>query len=119
MSFIINKIKPFDYNDKYNYLSDNQTIGTSQYYKKKYGEKFSDLDYRILEIKSRDEYTLDDLEEAILYRKQQKMLIAYEYNNLVKEPMDNWYKLMHEIKMHYNSLTMHRIRKQIINPVSI
>ena len=106
MSFQINKIKTFNHDDKYNFLPDNQTIGTAQYYKKKYGDKFSDYDYRILEIKSRDGYTEQDLNDAIVERKHNTVLVVYEYNEIVNSPMDAHYKLMHDIKTHYKNLNI-------------
>ena len=101
MSFNINKITGFDYTNKYNYLSDNDTIGTAQYYHKKFGDKFSMLDYKILEIKSRNEFTDDDLDEALLKRKHHNALVAYEYNDIVNGFIDPHYKLMYAIKQHF------------------
>ena len=77
MAFKINKIKSLDYNDKYNYSLDNQTIGTAQYYKKKYGDKFDDCDYKILEISSRSGYTDEDLTEAIKSKQLFKLITKY------------------------------------------
>ncbi len=101
MAFNVNKIKGFDYSNKYNYLSDNDTVGTALYYQKKFGDKFSYHDYLILEIKSREGKTEADLDEALLIRKHHNALVAHEYNEILAGSMDPHYQLMHEIKNHY------------------
>lgn len=48
--------KKFDYNDITNFLPDNFTIGTSDFYKTKFNDKLPDYYCDILEILSRVEY---------------------------------------------------------------
>lgn len=63
MSFI-NK-KPIDKKCMYRFLSDNQTIGTEQYYRNKLGDGLPDELYQYLEIKSKPEYTDEDLKKVM------------------------------------------------------
>lgn len=72
--------RKFDYGDKYAFLPDNHTIGTKEYFKRKYGDKFPDHIYDILEANHRQEYTEQDkaqLMDAIftLQREQNEKLM--------------------------------------------
>lgn len=51
--------------DFYKLLPDNLTIGTQDYFKNKYGDKFSDTVYKYMEIKARKEYNENDEEDYI------------------------------------------------------
>ena len=48
--------KKFDYNDINNFLPDNQTVGTSDFYRDKFKLKFPDQFYEMFEIMARSEY---------------------------------------------------------------
>jgi hypothetical protein len=49
----------------YRFQPDNQTIGTEEYYRIKFGDKFPDEMYKFLEVKSRVEYDEKDEEKII------------------------------------------------------
>ena len=49
-----------DYSDQYAFLPDNNTIGTKEYFKKKYGDKFPEYIYDIMEAEHRIEYSEED-----------------------------------------------------------
>jgi hypothetical protein len=46
-------LKKNNLNDPYNFLPDNQTVGTFGYWKRKFGDKFDDFTYEIWEAQSR------------------------------------------------------------------
>ena len=54
-----------DYSDQYAFLPDNRTIGTKEYFKRKYGDKFPDYIYEIMEAEHRVEYTKEDKSNLI------------------------------------------------------
>ena len=63
MSFISKK--PIDKEIIFRYLPDNYTIGTEEYYRNKFGDKFPDEVYKYLEVKSREEYTEEDVKFVV------------------------------------------------------
>ena len=77
--------KRFDHNDINNYLPDNETIGKSEYFKNKFGEKVDDYICQILEVSTRKEFNDEDenkrLIEQIKEEKRQydeKLMKEYE-----------------------------------------
>ena len=71
-----------DYNDINNYLSDYFTIGTVEYWKKKY-PKLPEEQYIILEMRSREEYDEGDLyhfkQELDIWKSAQAQKILNEF----------------------------------------
>ena len=63
MSFIIKK--PVDNTNIFRFLPDNHTIGTEEYYRNKFGDKFPDEVYKYLEVTTREEYTDADIKYVI------------------------------------------------------
>ena len=63
MSFIIKK--PVDNTNIFRFLPDNHTIGTEEYYRNKFGDKFPDEVYKYLEATTREEYTDEDIKYVI------------------------------------------------------
>ena len=63
MSFIIKK--PVDNTNIFRFLPDNYTIGTEDFYRNKFGDKFPDEVYKYLEVTSREEYTEEDIKIVI------------------------------------------------------
>lgn len=77
--------KKFNYDDTTNFIMDNNTIGTSDYYKQKFYDK---LPYELcqeLEIKSRIEYDDDDLKEFYIRVQQYKQ---EQHHKIMKEFLD-------------------------------
>jgi DNA polymerase III delta prime subunit len=82
MSFIIKK--QIDKENIFRFLPDNHTIGTEEFYRNKFGDKFPDELYKYLEVKSREEYTEEDIKFIVdkineakkLY--ESKLLIEFE-----------------------------------------
>ena len=62
MSFIKPKIQ--DKSSLYRFMSDSHTVGTEEYYKNKFGNKFPDELYKYFEVKARPEY--DEKDEKTL-----------------------------------------------------
>jgi cupin superfamily acireductone dioxygenase involved in methionine salvage len=91
--------KKFDHEDLYNYLPDNYTIGTYQFYKLKFQDKLDDHRCRYLEAISRKEFDEVDLLEILEdYEKQQNAIISeYNLRHHHSEP-DAHYKMLREIK---------------------
>jgi hypothetical protein len=92
MSFIKNFQKVTNNNSIFRFLPDNQTIGTEEYYRQKLGDNFPDELYKYLEIKSRVEYTDDDLQFAMevisnAQREYEKQLLA-EFEDRANENND-------------------------------
>jgi hypothetical protein len=83
------KKKAYDYDDPKNYLTDNQTIGTAEYYKKKI-PNLPDHMYHILESSARIEYTQDDARQkfrelVFSIKKEQDDKLMKEYEDRVEE----------------------------------
>ena len=82
MSFIIKK--QIDKENIFRFLPDNHTIGTEEFYRNKFGDKFPDELYKYLEVKSREEYTEEDIKFVVdkineakkIY--ESKLLIEFE-----------------------------------------
>jgi len=66
----------------YRFQPDNLTIGTEEYYRTKFGDKFPDEMYKFLEVKSRVEYDEEDeqklINDILEYRKIYNMLLEME-----------------------------------------
>ena len=94
--------KKMDHTDMTNYLSSNRTIGTYDYWKKKFGDKFDDEFYYYLEVLSRKEYNESVTNELLntikqqLQEEQEKVMKEYFERSSV-EP-DDYNKLLREIK---------------------
>jgi len=63
MSFI--KPKQEEKIDLYKFMPDNFTMGTEAYYKRKFGNKFSEELYKYFEVKARPEYDEQDEKKLI------------------------------------------------------
>lgn len=85
--------KKFDHNDINNFLPDNITVGTSEYYQKKLGEKMPTYVCDILELKSRPEHDHDGKEamiEMVMQAHIQDGLNLWkEYEDRTKEQSDS------------------------------
>lgn len=57
--------KTFDYSDINNFLPDNTTVGTSDFYRNKFQNKFPDHYYDIFEVMSRSEYSENETIQLI------------------------------------------------------
>ena len=55
--------KKFDYSDTNNFLPDNVTIGTAEYYKEKFHGKLPDYYYEMFEMHAKPQYDTIDIEE--------------------------------------------------------
>jgi hypothetical protein len=75
--------KKFDYDDINNFLPDNKTIGKSDYFQSKFGDKMPEYICEILEISSREEYTSEE-ENKKLIKKILDAQLQYS-DNLIKE----------------------------------
>lgn len=79
--------KKFDYNDINNFLPDNQTVGTSDFYRDKFKLKFPDQFYEMFEIMARSEYSHDESIELIekakkdLRESNQKLIDEWNQRN--------------------------------------
>ena len=79
--------KKFDYNDINNFLPDNQTVGTSDFYRDKLKLKFPDQFYEMFEIMARSEYGEDESIELIekakkdLRESNQKLIDEWNQRN--------------------------------------
>lgn len=75
--------RKFDYGDQYAFLPDNKTIGTKEYFKRKYGEKFPEYIYDLLEANHRQEYSEEDkaqlLEAIFAYQREQNEKLMREF----------------------------------------
>jgi hypothetical protein len=91
--------KKFNHDDLYNYLPDNHTIGTAQFFKDKFHGKIDDLTCRYFEVKSRKECDDTDLFEILEEYKKEQNAIINEYDTIVNlSQPDNHYTLLREIK---------------------
>lgn len=88
----------FDHSDLYHYLPDNLTVGTFDFYKRKFGEKFPDYIYELMEIEARvDDRLKNELREIIFIQKkkyQEKLISEYlerelNINDLKISSVDN------------------------------
>ena len=75
--------KKFDYNDINNFLPDNFTTGTAEYYQNKFGDKFPEHYYKLMEILTRPEY--DDPEEVIRIVEQVRTDAKLENEKIINE----------------------------------
>lgn len=72
--------KKINYNDDYYFKPDNQTVGTFEYWKRKFGDKFDDATYVKWEAYSR----LDGIEREIRLQEAKQMIRDYN-NKLMQE----------------------------------
>ena len=88
----MNLNKRFDYNDPKNFMMDNYTMGTSDYYKAKFHDKLPFEVCEELELKSRKEYDEDDLKEFYKrvqqYKQDQHYKIMKEFLDRENEGLD-------------------------------
>jgi len=75
--------KKFDYNDINTFLPDNLTTGTAEFYQNKFGDKFPDHYYKLMEILTRPEY--DDPEEVIRIVEQVRTDAKLENDRIIAE----------------------------------
>ena len=75
--------KKFDYNGINNFLPDNLTAGTAEYYQNKFGDKFPEHYYKLMEILTRPEY--DDPEEVIRIVEQVRTDAKLENEKIINE----------------------------------
>ena len=73
----------FDYNDINNFLPDNFTTGTAEFYQNKFGNKFPDHYYKLMEILARPEY--NDPEELTHMVDQIRIEAREENEKLINE----------------------------------
>ena len=75
--------KKFDYEDPKNFMMDNITMGTIDYYKNKFSDKLPLEVCEELELKTRVEYDQDDIEEfnnrLMEYKKERHNQILKEF----------------------------------------
>jgi len=93
MSFIKPKVQ--EKNSLYRFMSDTHTVGTEEYYRNKFRDKFPDELYKYFEVKARPEYDEKDeknlIEEINEYRlNYEKQLLneLKERENENKEPIE-------------------------------
>ena len=75
--------KKFDYNDINNFLPDNFTTGTAEYYQNKFGNKFPEHYYTLMEILTRPEY--NDPDEVIKIVEQVRTEAKIENERIINE----------------------------------
>jgi len=97
------KQKNYNKENIYNYLSMDKSVGTYEYWKNKFGDKFDDNYYYLMEVLSRKEYDDNITKEFIKcikeHQKEENEKLINEYNEIINfsEP-DNFNKLLKEIK---------------------
>ena len=81
--------KKNNHNDLSLYMSDNRTVGTIDFYRKKHGGRLPDYMYQMMEVAARKEYNDEDLKEKQAYDKQimdeYEKRAAEDYVNIVEE----------------------------------
>lgn len=84
--------KKFDYSDINNFLPDNITLGNSEYFDNKFNNKLLDGYSLILEAKSRQEYSEDDVQVVVddVMKKQQEYIkqLLFEFDERAKEGLN-------------------------------
>ena len=75
----------FDHNNISNFLPDNKTVGTVQFFKNKLGDGLPDDYYELMEILSRPEYSKEDFiqvqQEMIKRRNEYNIKLLQEFAN--------------------------------------
>jgi len=89
--------KKFDYNDINNFLPDNFTTGTAEYYQNKFGDKFPEHYYKLMEILTRPEY--DDPEEVSRIVEQVRTDAKLENERIIAE----WNERQLQLEYHESS----------------
>jgi len=74
MSFIKPKVQ--EKNSLYRFMSDTHTVGTEEYYRNKFRDKFPDELYKYFEVKARPEY--DEKDEKNLIEEINEYRLNYE-----------------------------------------
>ena len=91
MSFI--KPKVLEKNSLYRFMSDTHTVGTEEYYRNKFGDKFPDELYKYFEVKARPEYDEKDeknlIEQINEYRLNYEKQLLNELKERENENKDN------------------------------
>ena len=98
MSFI--KPRSQEKIDLYKFMPDNFTVGTEEYYKKKFGDKFPDELYKYFEVKARPEY--DEKDEKNLIEQINEYRLNYEkklLNELKERENENKKNIEEEIDL--------------------
>jgi hypothetical protein len=93
--------------DPYLLLDDSQTVGTAHWWRRKYGDKFDNNEYYLLEVMSRKEYDKVDLQEAMEEYQQhlrlQQKLIEKELREQGVYDRENYLKVLDELKSYFSS----------------
>jgi undecaprenyl pyrophosphate synthase len=91
MSFIKPKVQ--EKNSLYRFMSDTHTVGTEEYYRNKFGDKFPDELYKYFEVKARPEYDEKDeknlIEQINEYRLNYEKQLLNELKERENENKDN------------------------------
>ena len=97
--------KKFNHSDINNFLPDSKTVGTFDFYKNKFQNKFPDHYYELFEVLSRSEYQDEECNELIeRVREEDRRInkqIIDEYNERFYDAMDEvvgcvlWLLLFH------------------------
>jgi len=107
MHKIINK-KSFDYNNKSNFMNDNRTIGTSEYFQKKLGPNLPNDIYDMMEILTRHEYTTQDIIYAKEAMKQQRDFYSMKLLEELKEREND------NLKYHFSNNILDKIKYKLL-----
>jgi hypothetical protein len=95
-----------NYNDPYLFLDERETIGTTMWWKRKFGDKFDDNTYYLLEVMSRKEYDKVDLQEAMDEYEQhlrlQQKTIEKELTEQGYYDRENYAKVMNSLLQKVN-----------------
>ena len=90
MAFIVKK--QIDKENLFRFLPDNYTIGTEEYFRNKFGDKFPDEVYKYLEVISRKEYTDEDIkfvvEQINEAKKNYEKQLLSEFEERILENID-------------------------------
>jgi hypothetical protein len=91
MSFIKPKVQ--EKNSLYRFMSDTHTVGTEEYYRNKFRDKFPDELYKYFEVKARPEYDEKDeknlIEQINEYRLNYEKQLLNELKERENENKDN------------------------------
>jgi mRNA-degrading endonuclease HigB of HigAB toxin-antitoxin module len=83
-------------------------VGTAEWWKRKYGDKFDNNEYYLLEVMSRKEYDKVDLQEAMEEYQQhlrlQQKLIEKELREQGVYDRENYLKVLNELKSYFSVL---------------
>ena len=81
--------KRFDHSDINSFLPDSKTVGTFDFYRTKFQNKFPDYYYELFEVLSRPEYNEEDCKELVTRIREEEQRrnnqIIDEYNERLNE----------------------------------